>query len=672
MLDFLKSLEVVVVDPDEAGREALCALLAGRGFEVVPARSGLQAFDLLRERGMPLVVARISAGGAMNGLELCRRIRSAEEISFTYVILLSDQADGSDIQAAFEAGADDYLRRPMDERELLARLYGAERVIALETLYRRHALQLHKVNAEVAVINGRLQRLTAELEASRDRARQAQAEAERACSFKSSFLADMSHEIRSPMTSILGYAEFLHSEGDLSRAPTDRVEAIDAILRSSHHLLDVINNLLDHSRIEAGKVQVERSRFSPAELVRDVCGLLGLRARSKGLTLEAESDGSIPATMESDPTRLRQILINLVTNAIRYTRTGGVRLRVRHLGGPAERMQFDVIDTGPGISAEELSRLFARFEQAGGAAAAGGTGLGLAISRQLARMLGGDVTATSRPGEGSTFRVEVEAGRTEGTGALEGAIAAREPEPGFTVPCRILLAEDGEDNRRLLAHHLRKAGAHVGLAENGRLAVEMALAAAGAGEAYDAVLMDMEMPVLDGYAAVRRLRSGGYRGLVIGLTGHTLPGDREKCLTAGCDDYAAKPISRRRLIELVRRGMQKGITIMGEAVQSKAPLVSDLAGDPDMAELVEMFVDELPARVSAIQSSLASQDFDALQRLAHQLKGSAGGYGFPTITDAAKTLEQNLKAARDLSAMAEQVRELADLCSRAQARAPQA
>ncbi len=423
------------------------------------------------------------------------------------------------------------------------------------------ALERAKETAEAA--NRELQDANWELKRAMEQSNRMAAAAEVANASKSEFLANMSHEIRTPMTAILGFSENL-LDPDLSES--DRLNAINTIRRNGKHLLSIINDILDLSKIEAGKLEMECTRCSPLEMLADVKSLMRVRAEAKGLAFDVEYAGPVPETIQSDPTRLRQILINLLGNAIKFTETGGVRVAALCVNDEdrGARMQFDVIDTGVGMTAEQLARLFQPFTQADTSTTRefGGTGLGLTISKRLAEMLGGDITVESEPGKSSTFRLTVAAGPLDNvrifdspaeaeilkTERQDKASAARAAEQ---LDCRILLAEDGPDNQRLISFILKKAGAAVTVAENGKVALDRALAARDEGNPFDVILMDMQMPVLDGYQATRQLRSRGYAALIIALTAHAMAGDREKCLEAGCDDYAAKPIDRRKLIEKI-------------------------------------------------------------------------------------------------------------------------
>ncbi len=399
--------------------------------------------------------------------------------------------------------------------------------------------------------------------------------AEAASRAKSEFLANMSHEIRTPMTAILGFADILLSEERLDKAPPRRIKAaFETIKRNGEYLLELINDILDLSKIEAGKLEVERIDCSPVQVIADVASLMRVRAESKGLPLTIEYGGAVPETIRTDPTRLRQILINLVGNAVKFTETGSVRLSSRLLpdsDGP-RRMQFDVTDTGIGMTEDQATRLFQPFTQADSSTSRkhGGTGLGLTISKRLAGMLGGNIKVESRLRKGSTFSVTVEIGSLEGVRLLENPeeavrtpASAASPETDLELDCRVLLAEDGPDNQRLISFLLQKAGADVAVAENGEVASQRAIAANEQGSPFDVILMDMQMPVLDGYAATRKLRKHGYTRPIIALTANAMDGDREKCHRAGCDDYATKPIDRKGLISLVSRYVDRGRVTRG-------------------------------------------------------------------------------------------------------------
>ncbi len=388
--------------------------------------------------------------------------------------------------------------------------------------------------------------------------------AELASASKSEFLANMSHEIRTPMTAILGYADVLLEKDNIERAPPAHSEAVKMIRRNGQHLLAIINDILDISKIEAGRLQVEHVPCSPPQTIAEVMSLMRARATAKNLSMVCEYVGPIPGSFQTDPLRLRQILVNLVGNAIKFTDTGGVRIITRLVPGDTSMIQFDILDTGIGMIPEEAARLFQPFTQVDGSTARkfGGTGLGLTISKRLAQMLGGDVCIVqTQPGVGTQLRVTLPRGPLDNVKMLEDPMASTlwgvEERPETVehddkLNCRILLAEDGPDNQRLIAHVLHKAGAEVTTVENGQFAVDAALRARDAGTPFDVILMDMQMPVMDGYEATALLRKRGYTWPIIALTAHAMASDRQKSIDAGCDDHATKPIDRRTLIETIR------------------------------------------------------------------------------------------------------------------------
>lgn len=413
-------------------------------------------------------------------------------------------------------------------------------------------------NGIVVALFGTTMDVTEEVQAA-ERLRKARSDAEVASRSKSAFLANMSHEIRTPLTAILGFADLLRDEESADLPPRRRIQAVETIHSAGTHLLTVINDILDLSKIEADRMTIETIDTSLVALLCEVEDLMRPRATGKGITLETAFTTPVPDRILSDPTRLRQIIMNLVGNAIKFTEAGSVKMLVR-VAAREDRQDLvlEIIDTGTGMTEEQSGRLFEAFGQANEAVTRkyGGTGLGLTICRRLAGLMGGGVRLVSTdPGRGSTFEVEVPLELSPGAvmvsrpdsfkdRILQGAKSTQM----VRLEGRILLAEDGLDNQRLISLYLRKAGANVELADNGKIALEQLREAAAKGAPFDLLLTDMQMPEMDGYALAKTLRDEGSTLPIIALTANVMAEDRTRCLAAGCDDYATKPIHRDQLL----------------------------------------------------------------------------------------------------------------------------
>ena len=358
------------------------------------------------------------------------------------------------------------------------------------------------------------------------------------------------------MTAILGFADLLLED----LASEEAVESARIIKRNGEHLLTVIKDILDLSKIEAEKCTVDLQECSPRQIVGEVVSLMKVRADAKRLALWLGIEEDIPEKITTDPIRLRQILINLIGNAIKFTEVGGIRVIVRldSPSGSDAKLAFDVSDTGIGISEEQIGLLFRPFSQVDGSANRrfGGSGLGLAISKRMAEMLGGEIAVRSSRGRGSTFTLQIGAGNQHTVASPEPMQATVADKEVADLPqklaCRILVAEDSPDIQLLIEALLCDAGAEVQLADNGEIALDLALAAQQSGSPFDIICMDMQMPVMDGYEATQKLRNSNYKEPIIALTAHALVGDRERCIRAGCDDYVTKPIDPERLIAVIQ------------------------------------------------------------------------------------------------------------------------
>ena len=390
---------------------------------------------------------------------------------------------------------------------------------------------------------------------------------EQANQVKNEFLSNMSHEIRTPMTAIIGYSQVLKE----SVIQAEQHDLIETIQRNGDHLLQVINDILDISKIELGQCELKTEACFPLQIVQEVIALHRPKAVQKGLRLLTNIHESIPETIQSDPIRLKQVLNNLVSNAVKFTNNGFVRIEIRTFNrSNFERLlQFNVADTGIGISKDNLKRIFDPFTQADSSMSRpySGTGLGLTLSQKLVQLLGGKLSVQSTVNQGSIFSVTLNAGNKTSEIPQTGrrldidnlktlSLTSTDARRGGNLTAekgRVLLVDDTQEIRTLFSYMLAKMGLEVVTASNGREAIEKIQQAEGQGELYDLILMDMQMPVMDGYEATRFLRSQNNPIPVIAITAHTLITDREKCIAAGCSDYLGKPVKFNVLSEMVSR-----------------------------------------------------------------------------------------------------------------------
>jgi len=396
----------------------------------------------------------------------------------------------------------------------------------------------------------------------------AKEKAEAANRFKTEFLANMSHELRTPLTAILGYADLLNQPGN---TPEEQQFGLATISASANHLVAIISDILDISKIEANMVELETLTCDLTSIVHEVVDSMQAYAAEQKIELVVEIESPLPLRFQSDPMRLRQILSNLVSNAIKFTDEGEVRIRLRATSsasgasGPYSRVEVAVIDSGVGIATEHLSRIFLPFTQADKSTTRrfGGTGLGLCISLRLAQMLGGEILVESEVGRGSVFTLILDLRSAAG----EAQPGDELPEPKAPLPSpppatseapprlegRVLLVEDSPVNRRVLRKRLERLGLEVHEAEDGREGFERAMQSVREAEPFDLVLLDMNMPVMDGYTAASMLREEHFPSPVIAITASAMPSDRAHCRASGCDDYISKPVKQETLRTLLAR-----------------------------------------------------------------------------------------------------------------------
>ena len=550
-------IKLLLVEDDPAYQRIVNVILAKASqtvrYDTEKAGSLAQALECLDKHEFDAILLDMGLpdSDGTHGIEEIRRLWAELPI-----IVLTGQTDEEVGLKAIKAGADDYFTKDEALQGILARTI-------------RYTIERKKITGELREAKLRAERLQEETERAN---RQLQTAAEganlmareaiKAEHTKSQFLANMSHEIRTPMNAIIGFSQVLADE----KLTPQQKEFVEIIQDSSENLLKLIDDILDLSKIEAGKTYVEITDCRLDKLLNRIESMIRLDAEEKGLEFQIARSPSLPETVRTDPARLRQCLVNLANNAVKFTEKGHVYVNVSLERDKNEAfIRFDVEDTGIGIPADRQQAIFESFIQVDGSATRkyGGTGLGLAITKRLTELLGGTLSLRSEEGKGSVFTLTIPAGvdisqHSDVPGSTLDACEDRESE--FTG--RILIAEDIETNRKLLAMLLEKMGFEVVIAEDGRQAIDKALA-----EPVDMVLMDMQMPNVNGYEATGILRKKGFKAPIVAVTAHAMTGDDRRCIEAGCDDYLSKPIDRNKLMEKIRRHLPTGHVVSGASIR---------------------------------------------------------------------------------------------------------
>ena len=521
---------VLIVDDNADNRKYANIILKG-DFRLIEAQDGEEALQLLKGDETPDLVLLDVMMPRMDGREVLRHMRGDSLTQAIPVIVITAYASEAVEEECLGLGADDFLCRPFRRVPL---------ILKANNLVSHQRLQL-----ELAVSQLKETQLTS-----------AKNEAEAANTAKSTFLANMSHEIRTPMNGIIGMANILRLEGVTSK----QAQRLDVIDSSAQHLLSVINNILDISKIEAGKLELEEAPVVISSLLANVSSILSERVKAKGIHLRIETE-HLPHNLAGDPTRLQQALLNYAANAVKFTETGTVTLRTLKQEETADSVtvRFEVQDTGIGITPEALSRLFSTFEQADNSMNRryGGTGLGLAITKRLAELMGGKVGADSTPGVGSTFWFTVPL-----TKSGEAAVAATAPAVDAEAEIRhryagqrILVVDDEPINREIALMQLEAVDLVADAAEDGAEAVAMVQK-----NNYAAILMDMQMPKLNGLEATREIRQlpGSRDTPIIAMTANAFAEDKAKCMAAGMNDFLAKPFNPDELFVILLRALNRG------------------------------------------------------------------------------------------------------------------
>lgn len=530
------SVKLLIVDDRRENLFALSSLLEDMNVDIFTCESGIEALSLMLDHEFALALIDVQMPD-MNGFELAELIRGTERTKNVPIIFVTAANENSGFAfKGYESGAVDFLYKPIDSMVMRSKVQVFIELDMQKRLLRDQVDQL-KI---------------------------AKAAAEKANELKSAFLANMSHEIRTPLAAIIGFTDLIKVE-----SPDAGVQAeyLDIIERNGKVLVKLIDDILDLSKVESGHLELEYVRFSPEKLLQEVFELLKELAQKKNLFLKLEITGEVSSEIVSDPTRLRQVLTNIIGNAIKFTEKGGVTVeisRVKDAESGASQISYMISDSGIGMNEEQSSRLFQAFMQADNTMTRrfGGTGLGLILSKRLSRLMGGDVRLVScHLNQGSCFEVTVEEKPAD-------AIKSNVPVPTLEVPAplelpknrplqgkSILVVEDSEDNQLLIKNVLTESGAQVALAKNGEEGVTMAQA-----NAYDVVIMDIQMPIMDGLQATLKLRDEKYDQPILALTANAMSSEREKYAAAGFDEYLMKPINFADLLDKVIQYANNGRT----------------------------------------------------------------------------------------------------------------
>jgi signal transduction histidine kinase len=516
-----KIIDVLLVDDDKSDRRLTKLVMAKPSqaiqFNVKAAETLSEATEHLRHGNYDAILLDLGLPDS-NGIDTVRKVHNTSPD--TPVIVLTGLDDEEMGLEAIKSGAEDYVVKGKALEHVLVRTIQ----YAIERKQIKNVLEVAKKQAEEGTLA------------------------------KSRFLANMSHEIRTPMNAIMGFGDLLSDE-DI----TDQQRGyVNTIINSGKHLLQVIDDILDFSKIEAGKLDIEMSECSLRDLSAVIESIIHPSVAEKDLKFEIREDSSLPANIHTDQARLQQCLINLVNNAIKFTEQGHVYVKVSLEDKDNQPyIRFDVEDTGIGISPEKQEKVFESFTQADGGTSRkyGGTGLGLAITRQLAKLLGGELTLTSEIGKGSVFSLIIPAGLDVTKQPLldryniaSHTNMGREQTEQPEFSGRVLVAEDVVTNQMLIKSLLKPMGLEVTITADGNEALQEALT-----HEFDLILMDIQMPYMNGYEATRAIRKEGITTPIIALTAYAMKGDDKKCFEAGCDDYLAKPLDRKKLSKILRK-----------------------------------------------------------------------------------------------------------------------
>ncbi|MBA3006755.1 MAG: response regulator [Proteobacteria bacterium] len=607
---------VLLIDDNLSTRTPLVSVLEQADYEVVLGYCAEEAMKLLRTLTPDIILLDVMMPG-MNGFSFCRKLKKDPKYQDIPVIFLTSLSQQTDIVKGFDAGGQDYIIKPFNQQELLARV--------------RTHIHLHDTLLE----NKRLSRLA--LDANRS---------------KSEFLASMSHEIRTPLNSIIGMAEVL-AETALS---VEQHEYVRIFRSAGENLLEIINDILDLSKIEAGQTELESIDFDLPTLLDSVTSLVSLRADEQETLIHTHIDSDVPFYLQGDPTRLRQILLNLVGNAVKFTRKGKVEIKVstESQTGPEQKLLFSITDNGIGIPTDKQQLIFDSFTQADSLTTRkyGGTGLGLTICQKLLNIMQGRIWLTSQPEKGSTFFFTIPFSQaTSPRPEIDTNIGIQPARCELLQAAHILLVDDNKDNCNLIRLYLHNTPFTLKTAGNGQEAVTLFCA-----KPYDLILMDIEMPIMDGYEATQKIRQWEQKQQrtpvpIIALTAHAFIRFKKKCLDAGCSDFLTKPVKKAKLIETIAIHLQLSGQIQSQPAPMEADLITDgekasnlLILDQKISKLIPRFMINKKQDAKKMFKTLETGTMEDLKKQAHSVKGTSWMYGFTHLGNLCQALEKSAES----------------------------
>ncbi len=573
------TVEIVVVDDSDVQAKCLRCLLEMRNYSVHTFNNGQDALEYLKNRTPHLIITDVIMPN-MSGFELCRRIKQMPSTAKVPVIMLTALSGPEDIIQGLASGADNFITKPYSDDFLISRIqyclvnaeirkntiadigieivFGGKKYLVNSNRIQILDLLLATYESEVEK-NKELERTVKELKKTQKELVMAKEAAEIASRYKSEFLASMSHEIRTPMNAIIGIADILLD----SCFAKEHEESLDMLKNAANSLLDLLNGILDLSKIESGKMELDIVDFDIRKLIKEVKFLFIIGTSKKGLEFTTSVDDTLPTLLSGDPSKIRQMLINLISNALKFTDSGFIRVKVERIEAPPSALEdrekiwvrFSVADSGIGIPYEKQEKIFEAFVQADGSTTKryGGTGLGLSICKGFVDLMGGIISLESKPNEGSQFHFSLPLGLV--TERVSPVDSHQDKEEGKHRALSILVVDDNELNLMIATKMLTKKGHVVQPAKTGLEALEKVKA-----NRYDIVFMDVNMPEMDGLDATRRIRqweasSGKTPVPVIAMTAYAMKEDRDRCISSGMNDYISKPIDSRAIDLILRKFM---------------------------------------------------------------------------------------------------------------------